>query len=83
MHTALVKSVPVVDFVEVGALTKGWEARLKTLVIEHQPIRYDRYPLEQIPQAIEVCLEKPGCRDLISENDRWQHFFVPDLKDSR
>ncbi|MEI6077855.1 MAG: hypothetical protein WCS94_19895 [Verrucomicrobiota bacterium] len=83
MNTALVKSVPVGDFVEVSALTKGWEARLKTLVSEHRPIRYDTYPLEQIPQEIEVCLEKSGYRDLILEKDRWQHFFVPDLKDSR
>ncbi len=77
MNTSFVKSAPKGDFAEVSALTRGWETRLQTLVYQKRPIKYDIYPLENIPHQILNSLKQQGYDDLVLENDRWQHFLIP------
>ncbi len=77
MNTSLVKSVPQGDFAEVSALMKGWENKFQSLVSQKQPIKYDMYPLPNIPRELKTWLEQQGYYDLVLENDRWQHFLVP------
>jgi hypothetical protein len=77
MNTALVKSVPQGNFADVSVLTQDWQTKLLTLISQKQPIRYDIYPLPVMPIEIRTNLSEQGYHDLILENDRWQHFLVP------
>jgi hypothetical protein len=77
MNACLVKSAPQGDFVEVSVLFKGWETKLQTLVSQKRAIKYDMYPLPDIPQEFRIVLDCQGYKDLILKNDRWQHFLVP------
>ena len=77
MNTSLVKSVPQGDFAEISVLMKGWEAQFQILVSQKRPIKYDMYPQPNIPQEFKHRLAQEGYRDLVMENDRWQHFLVP------
>ena len=77
MNTSLVKTAPQGDFAEISALKKGWEIKFQILVSQNQPIRYDMYPFQGIPPEIHDRLKQQGYKDLILENDRWQHFLVP------
>lgn len=79
MNTSLVKSAPQGDFVEVSVLMKDWQTKFQTLVSQKRPIKYDMYPLPGIPLEFMNRLCQQGYRDLILENDRWQHFLVPNL----
>lgn len=74
---SLVKSAPQGDFAEVSALMKDWETRFQTLVSQKRPIKYDMYPMPGIPQQFRNTLDGLGYHDFILENDRWQHFLVP------
>ena len=80
MNTSLVKFAPQGDFAEISVLMKGWEAQFQMLVSQRRPIRYDMYPLPDIPQEFRRHLECHDYSDLVLENDRWQHFLVPDPK---
>jgi hypothetical protein len=77
MNASLVKSAPQGDFMEISVLMKGWETQLETFISQKLPIKYDMYPLPGIPQEIRSRLNQQGYSDLILENDRWQHFLVP------
>lgn len=77
MRTSLVKSVPAGNFADVSALTRDWQNKMQLLVSQKQPIRYDVYPLQTIPQQIRDSLEHQGYDDLVLEKDQWQHFLVP------
>jgi hypothetical protein len=77
MNTSLVKTLPQGDFAEISALKKGWDTKFQTLVSQNQPIKFDMYPLPNIPPEIHDRLNQLGYKDLILENDRWQHFLVP------
>jgi hypothetical protein len=77
MNTSFVKSVPQGDFADVSALRSDWRTQFHALVSKHQPIKFDFYPLPNIPQEIQSQLQQAGYRDLILENDQWQHFLVP------
>ncbi len=77
MNTSLVKSVPQGDFMEVSALMQDWETRFQTLVSEKRPIKYDMYPMPNIPDEFKHRLSQQGYCDLILESDQWQHFLVP------
>ena len=78
MNTSLVKAGPNGDFAEVSVLTNGWEAKFQTLVGQKRPIKFDMYPVQNIPHEIKTNLSQQGYHDLVLENDRWQHFLVPD-----
>ena len=58
-------------------MAMGWETRLQTLVCEKRPIKYDIYPLENFPPTILSSLKQQGYDDLVLDNDRWQHFLIP------
>jgi hypothetical protein len=77
MNSSLVKSVPQGDFAEISALVKSWEMKLRTLASEKKPIKFDVYPMSKVPSEIDILLNQQGYRDMILENDRWQHFLVP------
>ena len=77
MNTALVKTAPPGDFAEISVLMQGWEIKFQALVSQKQPIKYDMYPQPNIPPEIRDHLNQQGYQDLILENDRWQHFLVP------
>jgi hypothetical protein len=77
MNTSLVKSVPSGNFADVSVLMRDWQNKMQMLVSQKQPIRYDVYPLQTIPQQIKDSLERQGYDDLILEKDQWQHFLVP------
>ena len=77
MNTSLVKSAPQGDFVEVSVLFRGWETKFQTLVNQKRAIKYDMYPMLNIPEEFRNRLSQEGYQDLILENDRWQHFLVP------
>jgi hypothetical protein len=77
MNISLVKTVPQGDFAEISALMQGWEIKFQTLVSQRRPIKYDMYPRPNIPPEIRDRLAQLGYKDLILENDRWQHFLVP------
>ena len=77
MNTSLVKSVPQGDFVEVSVLVQDWEIKFQMLVSEKRPIKYDMYPMPNIPQEFKNRLTQQGYCDLILESDQWQHFLVP------
>jgi hypothetical protein len=77
MNRSLVKSVPEGDFTEVSVLMNDWQTKFQMLVSQKQPIKYDMYPLPNIPQEIQNDLDQQGYFDLIVESDQWQHFLVP------
>ena len=77
MNTSLVKSVPQGDFVEVSVLVQDWETKFQKLVSDKRPIKYDMYPMPNIPDEFKNRLTQQGYRDLILESDQWQHFLVP------
>jgi len=77
MNTLFVKSAPHGDFAEVSALRSGWQTRLQSLLNQQQPVMFDYYPLPKIPQEITHRLEETGYRELILENDQWQHYLIP------
>ena len=56
---------------------KDWETQFQTFVSQRRPIKYDMYPLLGIPQEFKNRLVQQGYKDLVLENDRWQHFLVP------
>ena len=77
MNTLFVKSAPPGDFAEVSALQIDWLSKFQVLVSQHQPIKFDFYPLPNLPQEIKRHLETAGYRDFILENDQWQHYLLP------
>jgi hypothetical protein len=77
MNSALVKSVPGGEFADVSVLMNNWQTKLEALVSQNRPIRYDHYPLTGIPSEIQHQLDQQGYFEMVLENDRWQHFFVP------
>jgi hypothetical protein len=77
MNTALVNAAPQGDFAEVSALMIGWENKFEALVSQKRPIKYDMYPMPNIPLEIRRRLVQQGYHDLILQNDQWQHFLVP------
>ena len=77
MNTSLVKAVPVGAFADVSVLRNGWQDNLALLVSQKKRIRYDMYPLSGMPPELTNHLERQGYSDLVLENDRWQHFLVP------
>jgi hypothetical protein len=79
MNTSLVKSAPSGGFADVSALSNGWQPKLETLIRLNRPIKYDHYPLPNIPHEIQRLLEDHGYCDQTLEDDRWQHFFIPGL----
>ena len=80
MNTFLVKAVPQGEFAEVSVLMKGWETKFQTLVSQNRLIKYDMYPQPNLPQEVQNRLEQQGYCDQIVENDRWQHFLLPNVK---
>ena len=80
MNTSLVKSPPPGDFAEISVLMRGWESRLEMLVSQNRPIMFDMYPRPGIPPEILIRLRQQGYADLIPENDRWQHFLIPEAE---
>jgi len=77
MNSSLVKAVPRGEFADVSVLMNNWETKLEALVSQNRPIRYDHYPLSGIPLDIQYQLDQRGYLELVLENDRWQHFLVP------
>ena len=77
MNTSLVKSAPQGDFVEISVLMRDWQIKFQMSVSQRRPIKYDMYPMPDIPQEFKNRLNQQGYQDLILENDRWQHFLVP------
>ena len=77
MNTSLVKSVPPGDFAEISVLKRGWENEFHALVSQNRPIKFDMYPRPGIPPEIQTRLREQGYSALVPENDRWQHFLVP------
>jgi hypothetical protein len=82
MNSSLVKLVPQGDFVEISALVKSWEFKLQALASQKKPIKFDVYPMSKVPSEIISILNQQGYQDLILENDRWQHFLVPNSIDT-
>jgi hypothetical protein len=58
----------------------GWEAAFQTFVSQNRAILFDHYPLPGFPEDIKTALARHGYHDHILENDRWQHFLVPNPK---
>jgi hypothetical protein len=83
MNTSLVKSIPQGDFADVSVLMRGWETQVHALISQNRPIKFDMYPQPSIPQEIKIRLQLEGYSDLIPENDRWQHFLVPNPQVNR
>jgi hypothetical protein len=77
MNTSFVKSKPEGDFAEVSLLIKGWIIEFRVLINQKRAIRFDMYPLQNIPEEITKALSQQGYHDQILENDRWQHFLIP------
>jgi hypothetical protein len=80
MNTSLVKTAPQGDFAEISVLMQGWEIKFQMLVSQKQPVKFDMYPRPDIPPEINERLNQQGYNDLVLENDRWQHFLVPNSK---
>jgi hypothetical protein len=77
MDTSVIKSAPQGDFVEISVLMKDWDIKFLSSVGQKRAIKYDMYPMPDIPDFLKNALKYHGYQDLILENDRWQHFFVP------
>ena len=77
MNTNFVKLAPPGDFAEVSALRSDWQTQFQSLVSQQKPIKFDFYPLPNMPQEITRHLEQAGYRDLLLQNDQWQHFLLP------
>lgn len=77
MNTSLVKVAPNGDFAEISALMAGWQNKFEDLVSQKRAIKYDMYPMPNIPSELCHRLAQQGYRDLILEQDQWQHFLVP------
>lgn len=72
------KSVPGGDFAEISVLMENWETRFQTLIGQKQAIMFDMYPKSGFPDQIKEYLCRQGYHDLVINNDRWQHYLVPD-----
>lgn len=77
MNTTLIKSVPSGDFEEVSIHMTDWHAYFLRLVQERKRIKYGLYTMPNIPHDIQDELSRQSYRDLILEDDHWQHFLVP------
>lgn len=77
MNSSLVKNIPRGEFADVSVLMNNWQTKLEALVSQNRPIKYDHYPLSGIPLDIQRQLDQQGYFEMVLENDRWQHFFVP------
>ena len=78
MNTSLVKSIPQGDFAEVSVLMSDWQKKFEALLSQNRPIKFDVYPLPNVLPSVYQRLDQHGYRDLVIENDRWQHFLLPD-----
>jgi len=56
---------------------QDWETKFQMLVSQKRPIKYDMYPMPNIPDEFKNRLTQQGYCDLILESDQWQHFLVP------
>lgn len=77
MNASLVPSVPHGQFAEVSVLAKDWQERFEWLVSHEQPIKFDFYPMPDVPSAVQKSVTERGYEDFVWHKDRWQHFFVP------
>lgn len=78
MNTSLVKSIPQGDFAEVSVLMRDWQAKFEALLSQNRPIKIDVYPSPSVLPSLYQRLDQHGYRDLVIENDRWQHFLLPE-----
>jgi hypothetical protein len=78
MNTSLVKSTPQGDFAEVSVLMRDWQMKFEALLSQNRPIKIDVYPIPNVLPSIYQRLDQHGYSDVVVENDRWQHFLVPD-----
>lgn len=78
MNTSLVKSIPQGNFEEVSVLMHDWQNKFEALLSEHRPIKIDVYPSPNALSSVSQRLDQHGYHDLVIENDRWQHFLLPD-----
>lgn len=74
----MVNSVPNGEFAEVSVLMNGWQNRFQFLVGQHRPIKFDFYPMPDLPSEIHESLDERGYRDVVFKKDQWQHFFIPE-----
>jgi len=78
MKTAFIKTVPQGNFVEISVLMNDWQARLQSLLAEKRSIKFDLFPQPQALEEFQKRLDQYGYRDLAIDNDRWQHFLMPE-----
>ena len=77
MNVSLVTKVPQGEFAEVSVLVKDWQGRFRSLVEQQQPIKFDFYPMADLPSEVQERVTERGYHDMVWQKDRWQHFFVP------
>ncbi len=78
MNTSFVKSVPQGNFEEVSVLMRDWQMKFEALLSAGRPIKIDVYPSPNALSSVSQRLDQRGYRDLVIENDRWQHFLLPE-----
>ena len=78
MKTSLVKSIPQGEFAEVSVLMRDWQMKFEALLSQNRPIKIDVYPSPGVLPSIYQRLDQRGYSDLVIENDRWQHFLLPE-----
>lgn len=71
------KSLRPEDFVEISEEMPDWEAIFLKLVQQAKHIKYQTYTMPEIPEYIEAELRRIGYRDIILEENHWQHFLIP------
>lgn len=77
MNVSLVTKAPQGEFAEVSVLSKDWQGRFQSLVNQQQPIKFDFYPMPDLPSEVQQSVMERGYYDVVWQKDRWQHFFVP------
>jgi hypothetical protein len=77
MKVSMIRSVPHGQFAEVSVLSKDWQERFQSLINEQQPIKFDFYPMPDVPSEVRQSVMERGYKDFVWQKDRWQHFFVP------
>jgi len=77
MVTAVIKTVPAVDFEEISVHMAEWRTKFLNLAQQGKPIKYQVRNMPTIPKDIKAELVKMNYFDLILELDRGQHFLMP------
>jgi hypothetical protein len=77
MNLQIINTTPPGDFEEVSIHMQKWEDAFLNFVRQRKRIKYWLSTMPTIPENVQKELNEKRYRDLVLEQDKWQHFLVP------